>query len=504
MLNKMFKFPPTPVIPTVYTDALSYGEQVGKLIHKVNECVDAINNFNVEIKDYVDEWLNEHPEATTTVLDHSLSFEKLINGTMGFVTPEMFGAIGDGETDDTQAIIEANDYAVENNCALSLTANYNTTSDCILQSSKSIICTGYIKNLWIRNTNGYFLINNCDNLKLTSVKNSCIIVGHIQNMDIISSESFNTMQNCGIAYNNFYGGFVHSVSLSGTLETEWINENHFYGIRMVNVSISGAYSQNNNIFDNVVIEGGTITLINAVSNHFKIRAESDYTLTISGNTYNNTIERTYALGNKLIFMNLPQLSLNGNIENNSFMKNYEKTNIFDLTNVNIWNDNNDYSNGTVYVKAYNTYEKTRIIPSNDCILRFNSDVACFRPMIRLYKNGNIILTQLSNVIGSGLTFDSLTGNYTLTNTVKNYSIGITKSTDFDEIEVDGYTYIATTIHEYKCDLYTLGEYQIYKTKKAILENDTEPQTSAPIGTTVIDNTGTNYGWYYNGTEWITM
>ena len=52
----------------------------------------------------VSSWLDLHPEATTSVLDHSLTHSKLVNGTLGFVTPEMFGAVGDGFADDTEAI----------------------------------------------------------------------------------------------------------------------------------------------------------------------------------------------------------------------------------------------------------------------------------------------------------------------------------------------------------------------------------------------------------------
>ena len=62
-----------------------------------------------QIQEAVNAWLTAHPEATTTVQDHSLSYEKMIIGTLGYVTPEMFGAYGDGVHNDLQAIQDALD-----------------------------------------------------------------------------------------------------------------------------------------------------------------------------------------------------------------------------------------------------------------------------------------------------------------------------------------------------------------------------------------------------------
>ena len=102
--------------------------ELSKMINKQNEDlkadidverkrIDVLNNGGLIIKDELIEsniktWLDEHPEATTTVQDGSITESKINKEFLKFIknnyaTPEMFGAIGDGVTDDTDAFKQA-------------------------------------------------------------------------------------------------------------------------------------------------------------------------------------------------------------------------------------------------------------------------------------------------------------------------------------------------------------------------------------------------------------
>lgn len=73
---------------------------------------DTYDNFDMfflgDVEEAVDDWFEEHPDGA--VPDGSLTLDKFKDGELPFVTPEMFGAKGDGVTDDIDAITACFNY----------------------------------------------------------------------------------------------------------------------------------------------------------------------------------------------------------------------------------------------------------------------------------------------------------------------------------------------------------------------------------------------------------
>lgn len=113
----------------------------------------------------VTSWLNEHPEATTTVQDKSLTIDKMVVGTLGYVTPKMYGAKGDGITDDTDSFNKMINFAKGKNIAIILNGEYrlaelNIDNYVTIQGNSSkIICNRVTVSKPITDTNHTIISN---------------------------------------------------------------------------------------------------------------------------------------------------------------------------------------------------------------------------------------------------------------------------------------------------------------------------------------------------------
>lgn len=116
----------TLTVADMPADAKATGDAVAELKNDLNQ---AIKDFAVPTQEAVDNWLDDHPEATTTVQDGSLTLQKFKDDELPFVTPEQFGAKGNGVVDDTAAITSAFNYLIENDVELwFMSKNYRVSS----------------------------------------------------------------------------------------------------------------------------------------------------------------------------------------------------------------------------------------------------------------------------------------------------------------------------------------------------------------------------------------
>lgn len=120
-----------------------------------------------QIGEKVNAWLDEHPEATTTVQDNSLTSDKFtdvlkLHTLKDYVTPQMFGAVGDGVHDDTDAVNNAISSAKQ---VIFPNGVYKCTNDITVTDGKSIKSlsnsTGGNAKLKFENGHGLILNGRC-------------------------------------------------------------------------------------------------------------------------------------------------------------------------------------------------------------------------------------------------------------------------------------------------------------------------------------------------------
>lgn len=294
-------------VPKNGTD-LDFGEAGQMLTTKGNgetQWEDAGQPTEEQTQNAINNWLDEHPEATTTVEDESLTYNKLVKGTLGFVTPEMFGAKGDGVEDDTQAMQDALDFSHENSIRFVANNTYKTTDTINILYDAEIngmvkysgtgvaILVGYQGvatnlvnvNVKIRVASDEFVDNPTSiGVYFGNTYNCDIIIDYVSNF--YKGVVFNSYGK-GNAYNAVYINRIQLFKIGLTLNSDlngWVNENVFYNgsIRQktgfiyqnddiyILIDSSQNYNNNNNRFYNQCLEGAktAIKILHGECNYF--------------------------------------------------------------------------------------------------------------------------------------------------------------------------------------------------------------------------------------------
>lgn len=191
--------------------------------------LDVLNQGGLVMKDTVisknvQDWLDAHPEITTTVQDGSLTEQKIQPDFLkkikkDYVTPEMFGAVGDENIDDTLAIQQACDYATKNHMKLVMSKNYKITNTIIISVSRFVIDATSSKIIYTGTEHAF---------KITKSSDVYICFGYVfaQNgscIEFFSKDASNFVQYINLYFLNFKAKnncITFSVSQLGGWTTE--------------------------------------------------------------------------------------------------------------------------------------------------------------------------------------------------------------------------------------------------------------------------------------------
>lgn len=246
---------PTLTLSGKAADAKATGAAVDKLEDKKadktdldteRKRIDVLNEGGLNLKDEVIDtsikaWLAEHPEATTTVQNGAITEEKINSAFLpyikkDYVTPEMFGAVGDGIHDDTVSIKSA----------------FATGRDVHLMANKTYLVTETITVEKLQNFNGENSViifnppNTLDaglvitNLKPTVYTEKKFAINNI-------SLDCNGKVNKGLCAQNIVGNIFDNIFIKGALT---------YG---VDTNYDSNVHANN--YNRITINGGGLTAI---------------------------------------------------------------------------------------------------------------------------------------------------------------------------------------------------------------------------------------------------
>lgn len=226
-------------LPAIYDDSLSYTDLLAKLLYYVNtlaennttlsndmtNAINYINNYfdNLDIQDEINIKLDKMTEDGTLM-------ELIAPFLNTFITPEMYGAKGDGVHDDTEALQQA----LNQNKAILGINKYLTSSTLVINGNyKNVNITGeiiYSGDNFALNIGGYY--NDININKITSDKGNGVI---------ICGGTIETLSNSNITINYMKCDkkcFSFDSGIDKTIEYKYAQYNSINGLQWTSINDS--------------------------------------------------------------------------------------------------------------------------------------------------------------------------------------------------------------------------------------------------------------------------
>lgn len=441
------------------------------------------------------------------ILFNNLAAELVNNGR---VSVKQFGAMGDGVTDDTAAVMAAATYAAEHDLILcSDSASYKTADTCTISMVNHIEFEGYFTHLNLRHSagNGFHKvvkIRRADTLIIRDFKRAHFDIGHALRVDIIADT--NDTANSAFAYNYFTGGTIDNLTLAGTGDG-WINENVFDQIRLVNVAIDGDYSHNNNRFYDVTLEGGTITLGNCNSNYFTVRGENGPIVTSTPESINNIVKRTWCSTNAAYLYEFP--SHNGSVLTTHTF--YDELRVFDLARFDMWNmpftNGVNANTGEALFGSWQKYGAVRV-EMNDQQMSFRVLAPKCRAEVAFYDENGGKVRMDEYFISPSMKWEEGNDVYGIGANVDfayfTVRPGNANAKYFTITATNGNMDITTPGARIECLAAQSPAYAVLGDRKPTSRSRPTQTENVPLGFEVMNSVGGSnvWGWRFNGTEWV--
>lgn len=254
------------------------GDAVRESDKSLAEKIDKLNEGGLNLKDDViaadvSNWLDEHPEATTTVQNGAIT-ETKINAeflpyiTNSYITPQMFGAKGDGISDDTDNIKATITYARDKKSVIVFPAgNYGISEPLDVNFDIKIIgenafiiplkdMTHFMGINTTEKTNSGYIFGLGFSAGDTFSVTTGIKISYVANFRLHGLKIFNTT--VGIDYIKGYELLVDSCLIRTSIPSEdsigmdiKTSDSHFSNIIIINYHV-GIYDENGgNFYDKI-------------------------------------------------------------------------------------------------------------------------------------------------------------------------------------------------------------------------------------------------------------